>query len=80
MNWNEIEGRWDQFAGKVKSQWGKLTDDDLKNIAGKRQQLVGKLEERYGIMKDDIEKQVNTWLGAIKADHTDESPPKVKQP
>ena len=26
---------------------GKLTDDDLKNIAGKRQPLVGKLQERY---------------------------------
>jgi uncharacterized protein YjbJ (UPF0337 family) len=30
MNWNQIEGRWDQLAGQVKSQWGKLTDDDLK--------------------------------------------------
>ena len=47
MNWDQIEGGWDQLAGQVKSQWGKLTDDDLKNIAGKRQQLVGKLQERY---------------------------------
>jgi len=80
MNADVFKGQWKQIKGEVKSQWGKLTDDDLKNIAGKRQQLVGKLEERYGIMKDDIEKQVNTWLAAIKADHTDESPPKVKQP
>jgi uncharacterized protein YjbJ (UPF0337 family) len=48
MNWTQIEGRWDQWAGQAKSQWGKLTDDDLKNIAGKRQQLVGQLQERYG--------------------------------
>lgn len=66
MNWNQIEGRWDQLAGHVKSQWGKLTDDDLKNIAGKRQQLVGKLQERYGVLKEDIENQVNVWLDGIK--------------
>jgi len=84
MNWNQIEGRWDQLAGQVKSQWGKLTDDDLKNIAGKRQQLVGKLQERYGILKDDIEKQVNHWLGTVKSDHApdapDSKPPAAKQP
>lgn len=68
MNWNQIEGRWDQLAGQVKSQWGKLTDDDLTNIAGKRQQLVGKLQERYGALKGDIEKQVNQWLGKIEAE------------
>lgn len=68
MNWNQIEGRWDQFAGQVKSQWGKLTDDDLKNIAGKRQHLVGKLQERYGVLKEDLEKQVSHWLGTVKTD------------
>jgi uncharacterized protein YjbJ (UPF0337 family) len=75
MNWNQIEGRWDQFAGQVKSQWGKLTDDDLKNIAGKRQQLVGKLQERYGVLKEDLEKQVNHWLGTVKTDPPAKSDP-----
>jgi len=86
MNWQQIEGRWDQLAGQVKSQWGKLTDDDLKNIAGKRQQLVGKLQERYGVLKEDIDKQINYWLGTIKADGASESkaseskPPESKPP
>lgn len=73
MNWNQIEGRWDQLAGQLKSQWGKLTDDDLKNIAGKRQQLVGKLQERYGTLKQDVEKQVNEWIG--KLDPSSDKPP-----
>ena len=29
MDWNRVEGNWKQFKGKVKEQWGKLTDDDL---------------------------------------------------
>jgi uncharacterized protein YjbJ (UPF0337 family) len=62
MNWKEIEGRWNQITGQVKSKWGKLTDDDLAVVAGKRDQLIGKVQERYGIMKDDAEKQVDEWL------------------
>ena len=61
MNWDRIEGNWKQFKGKVKEQWGKLTDDDLDRIAGKRDQLVGKIQERYGIAKDEAEKQVDSW-------------------
>ena len=29
MNWDQIAGQWKQFKGKVKEQWGNLTDDDL---------------------------------------------------
>jgi uncharacterized protein YjbJ (UPF0337 family) len=57
MNWDRIEGNWKQFTGKVKEQWGKLTDDDIDVIGGKRDQLVGKIQESYGIGKDEAEKQ-----------------------
>jgi uncharacterized protein YjbJ (UPF0337 family) len=36
MSWDMIEGNWKQFVGKVKEQWGKLTDDDLAQVNGKR--------------------------------------------
>ena len=42
MDWNRVEGNWKQVKGKVKEQWGKLTDDDLDVIAGKQEQLEGK--------------------------------------
>jgi len=62
MDWNRIEGNWKQFKGKVKEQWGHLTDDDLDKIAGKRDQLEGKIQERSGIGKDAVRKQVDDWL------------------
>ncbi len=43
MNKDEAGGNWKQFKGKVKEQWGKLTDDDMTIIEGKRDQLVGKM-------------------------------------
>jgi uncharacterized protein YjbJ (UPF0337 family) len=61
MNQDRIEGNWLQFKGKVKEQWGKLTDDDLDVIAGKRDQLLGKLQERHGLTLEEAEKQVTTW-------------------
>jgi uncharacterized protein YjbJ (UPF0337 family) len=61
MDWNIVEGNWKQFKGKVKAQWGKLTDDHLDVIAGKRDQLAGKIQETYGITKDETERQIKRF-------------------
>ena len=62
MNWDTIEGNWKQLAGQVKSQWGKLSGDDLTQIAGQRDQLAGKIQERYGVAKEEAEKQLQDWV------------------
>ncbi len=61
MNWDRIEGGWKQMTGKVKEQWGKLTDDDLTEVAGKRDQLAGKIQARYGIAKEEAERQLDDF-------------------
>lgn len=73
MNWDIIEGKWDQMKGELRSRWGKLTDDDLQTAGGKRDKLVGRIQERYGVMKDDAERQVNEWMN--KLDRKKKSPP-----
>jgi uncharacterized protein YjbJ (UPF0337 family) len=65
MNWTQVEGKWDQVKGQLRSQWAKLTDDDVQNLQGKKDQLVGKIVERYGVAKDDAESQIDTWLQRI---------------
>ena len=64
MNWDRIQGNWKQIKGELKTQWGKLTDDEFDMIAGQRDKLVGKIQERYGCSRDDAEKQVTRWEGA----------------
>ena len=64
MNWDEIKGNWKQAKGSVKTQWGKLTDDDLTYIDGQRDRLVGRLQERYGITKDEAEREVDSMKAA----------------
>jgi len=61
MNWDQVKGNWKQFSGTVKVKWGKLTDDELDQIAGRRDILLGKIQERYGIAKEEAEKQVKDW-------------------
>jgi uncharacterized protein YjbJ (UPF0337 family) len=66
MNWDVIEGNWKQFAGHVKEQWGKLTDDHIESIAGKRDQLLGKVQETYGVTKDQAEAEIKAFEDAHK--------------
>ena len=55
MDWNRVEGNWKQVRGKIKEQWGKLTDDDQ-----------GRLQQRYGYAKDQAQKEVNAWFDRQK--------------
>jgi uncharacterized protein YjbJ (UPF0337 family) len=66
MSWDMIEGNWKQFVGKVKEQWGKLTDDDLAQVNGKREQLEGKIQEKYGYGKDKTKAEVDDWIAKHK--------------
>lgn len=66
MNWDIVEGNWKQFKGKVRSRWGKLTDDQLDLIAGKRIELAGKIQESYGVTKDEVEMQIKLFEEQMK--------------
>lgn len=72
MNWDQVEGKWKQYKGRVKEKWGKLTDDDLDVIDGRRQQLVGKLQERYGTAKDVAEKQADEFVRSLNEQAAEE--------
>jgi len=61
MNWDQVKGNWKQFSGTVKVKWGKLTDDEVDQIAGRRDILLGKIQEKYEIAKEEAEKQVKDW-------------------
>ncbi len=65
MEWNQVEGKWREFKGKVRSKWGKLTDDDLEVVAGKKDALLGRLQQRYGMKRDQAEKEVDNWINTL---------------
>ena len=61
MNKEIFGGKWDEVKGKLKQQWGKLTDSDLTEIEGDNQMLYGKLKQHYGYTKEEIEQQLKRF-------------------
>jgi uncharacterized protein YjbJ (UPF0337 family) len=61
INKDRISGNWHQLKGKVKEQWGKLTDDDLRQLEGHAERLAGKIQEHYGVEKADAERQAKEF-------------------
>jgi uncharacterized protein YjbJ (UPF0337 family) len=62
MNWDQIQGNWVTFKGKVRSNWVKLTDEDLTRIGGRRKVLIGRLQERYGFARSEAEREIEAWM------------------
>lgn len=63
MNTDQFKGKWVQFKGEVKKQWGKFTDDDLKQIEGDYDKFVGRIQERYGDKKEEVIRWADDWYG-----------------
>jgi len=62
MNKDIIKGKWHEIKGKLKNQWGKLTDDEITQIHGSYEELEGILQKKYGYQKDQAEKEIQTFL------------------
>ena len=67
MNWQQIEGQWQQLKGDIRSRWGKLTNDDLAFVGGQRDKLIGKIQERYGVLEEQAKKEVDEWTTRVGA-------------
>ena len=65
MNWDSVSGMWKQIEGKLRSKWGKLTDDDWHVIGGKKDMLVGRLQQRYGYERDRAERDVDDYIRTL---------------
>jgi uncharacterized protein YjbJ (UPF0337 family) len=62
MNEDILKGKWRQLKGEVKSQWGKLTDDDLDRVEGDAEKLIGRVQERYGYQREDAKREVDDFF------------------
>lgn len=60
-NWTTLKGRWHQIKGDIKSQWGKLTDDDLTKVEGDYEKLVGLIQQKYGYTRSQAEQEINSF-------------------
>jgi len=65
VNWQQFKGDWNVARGKLREQWGRLTDDDLEQIEGRREHLLGRVQQRYGMTREEAERAVDSWLDRV---------------
>jgi uncharacterized protein YjbJ (UPF0337 family) len=71
MKWDIVKGNWKQFRGRVREQWGELTNDDLDRMEDMRNQLVSRIQEKYGITKDEANRRIHAWERDYRIDPVD---------
>jgi len=52
MDSDRVEGPLKEAGGKVKEEWGDLTDDTSTEVEGKKDQVEGKVQNEWGEAKD----------------------------
>jgi Uncharacterized protein conserved in bacteria len=62
VNQDIIAGKWKQLAGKAKTAWGDLTDDDWARIDGNAERLAGVIQERYGKTREEAQREVDAFF------------------
>lgn len=54
MDKMEVKGNYNEWKGKLKQEYGDLTDDDLAYEDGKDDEWWGKIQQKTGKVKDDL--------------------------
>jgi len=58
----QIQGNWDQVKGKIKAQYGDLTDQDLAYLEGQEDKFLGNLETKLGKSKHELVSWINSLV------------------
>ena len=61
MDKMEVKGRWNEWKGRIKQEYGDVTDDDVKYEEGREDEMWGRLQKKTGKAKDDLIK----WLRSL---------------
>jgi uncharacterized protein YjbJ (UPF0337 family) len=55
------EGTWDRVKGKIRAEWGELTDDEVAQARGNLEQFVGNVKQKTGEAAESIEQKIRDW-------------------
>ena len=65
-----MKGNWNITKGKLKQEWAKLTDDDLRFVEGKEDELIGRIQKRTGESRDAVESAVADACTSCEETHS----------
>ncbi|HKJ78782.1 MAG TPA: CsbD family protein [Prolixibacteraceae bacterium] len=56
---DKMKGNWNVVKGKLKQQYGDLTDDDLEYTEGKEDEVIGRIQKKTGKSKEEVKKFID---------------------
>ena len=56
---DKMKGNWNELKGKIKQEYGDLTDDDLIYQEGQEEELLGRLQQKLGKTKEEVSSWIN---------------------
>lgn len=61
-----LKANWNELKGKLKQEYGELTEDDVVYVEGKEDELMGRLQKRLGKSKEELASQLKEWIDSIE--------------
>lgn len=62
-----IKDDWTEMKSKIKTRWGKFTDESLESLKGNMDQLSGKLQQLYGYAKEQADREYTEFKAGLHA-------------
>ena len=56
---DKLKGNWNLVKGKLKQEYGELTDDDLILVQGQEDELIGRIQKKTGKTKEEVKKFID---------------------
>jgi uncharacterized protein YjbJ (UPF0337 family) len=56
---DKMKGNWNVIKGKLKQQYGDLTDDDLTYAEGKEDEVLGRIQKKTGKSKEELKRFID---------------------
>lgn len=57
---DKLKGNWNLVKGKLKQEYGELTDDDLKLVEGQEDEIIGRIQKKTGKTKEEVKKFIDS--------------------
>lgn len=67
LNEDTIKGKWNEIKGEIRTQWGKMSDDELEKTSGNITSIAGLIQQRYGAKKEEVQEKLNGILAKFSA-------------
>ncbi|WP_047502981.1 MULTISPECIES: CsbD family protein [unclassified Methylibium] len=58
MHHDRIGGRWKEFKGQARENWGRVTGNQNHVEQGQRERHAGKLQRKHGAYEDEAREQI----------------------